>query len=147
MLFDIMLQDEKSAAQDAPAPLPRADVPKETRTEEPRTIRMDEFKDADLRIGKVVDVKVHEGARKPMYVLSVDLGKEIGIRTIVAGIREFYSPEELLNKKVVCLVNLEPKTIAGVVSCGMVLAADSGEKVSLLVPDRSFETEEGSRIR
>jgi methionyl-tRNA synthetase len=142
-----MLQDEKAVAQEAPAQPTRATAPKEAKAEGPRTITMDEFRSADIRIGRVVDVKVHEAARKPMYVLSVDLGKEIGIRTIVAGIRDFYAPEELLNKKVVCLVNLEPKPIAGVVSCGMVLATESGEKVSLLVPDRSTEIEEGGRIR
>ena len=147
MLFEIMPACNDTVSEAVPAPAPEADASKKKKEEGQRTIKLGDFGSVDLRIGRVVDVKVHEGARKPMYVLSVDFGKEIGTRTIVAGIRDFYGPEELLNKKIVCLVNLEPKTIAGVPSCGMVLAADSGGKVSLLVPDRSSETEEGSRVR
>lgn len=142
-----MPQDEKSLPSGDLAQLPAAAPPEEALAEGPRTIDLNEFRNADIRVGRIVEAKVHEGARKPMYVLSVDLGKEFGIRTMVAGIRESYGPEELLNKKVVCLVNLEPKMIAGVMSCGMVLAADSGGKVSLLVPDRGPEMEEGSRVR
>ena len=142
-----MLQEGKEIPVDATATPQKAAAPGEPKAEEPRNIGPDEFRNADIRIGRIVDVKVHEGARKPMYVLSVDLGREIGTRTIVAGIRDFYAPEELLNKKVACLVNLEPKSIAGVVSSGMVLAADSGGRVSLLVPDRAADTDEGSRVR
>jgi methionine--tRNA ligase beta chain len=138
-----MPDDEKQAPAEVPSPAPAAAPSKE---EGPKTIRIGDFASADLRVGRITEVKVHEGARKPMYVLTVDLGKEIGTRTIVAGIRDFYAPDELLGKRVVCLVNLEPKAIAGVMSCGMVLAADSGDRVSLLVPDRS-EMEEGSRVR
>ena len=142
-----MLQEEGTVPASDSAALPKAPPLPEAKADGPKSIGFDEFRSADIRVGRITEVKVHEGARKPMYVLSVDLGKEIGTRTIVAGIREFYAPEELLGKKVACLVNLEPKTIAGVVSSGMVLAADSGGKVSLLVPDRSSEMEEGSRVR
>lgn len=142
-----MLQEEGTVPAAGPASLPKEPPPQEALPAGPKNIGFEEFRSADIRVGRITEVRVHEGARKPMYVLSVDFGEEIGTRTIVAGIREFYAPEELLGKKVVCLVNLEPKSIAGVMSCGMVLAADSKGKVSLLVPDRGPETEEGSRVR
>ena len=141
-----MLSADQPAPAPPPAPKAIAGVPEDL-TAVPVTIRIGEFGKADIRVGRIADVKVHEGARKPMYVLSVDFGEEIGTRTIVAGIREFYGPEELLGKKVVCLVNLEPKMVAGVLSSGMVLAADGGERVSVLIPDKAEHIKEGSKVR
>lgn len=107
-------------------------------------VSFDIFSQLDIRIGKVVNVEDHEKARKPMYLLTVDFGGEIGRRTIVAGIRAFYSKEELSGRKVVCVVNLDPKEIAGVQSQGMVLAAGEDDSVSLLSADRDMA--EGTRV-
>lgn len=107
-------------------------------------VTIEEFKNIDIRVGKVVEAKAHEGARKPMYILRIDFGSEIGERTIVAGIRDRYSIEELQGKKIACVVNLDPKQVAGVDSNGMILAAESGEVLSLLVPDR--EIDQGSKV-
>lgn len=109
-----------------------------------KNISLLEFSAADMRVGRITEVRDHAGTRRPMYVLSVYLGEEIGTRIVVAGLKEFYTRDELVGKKVVCIVNLEPKTIAGVESKGMVLAAESGGKVSLLVPDRDLD--EGSKV-
>ncbi|MDE1851478.1 MAG: tRNA-binding protein [Candidatus Micrarchaeota archaeon] len=106
---------------------------------------IDEFSAIDMRVGMIVDVEEHAAARKPMYKLTVDFGAEIGKRTIVAGIRSLYSMEELLNRKIVCVVNLEPKSIAGVESQGMLLAAGDESNISILVPYRDIEI--GSRVR
>lgn len=54
------------------------------------------------------------------------------VRTIVAGLKQYYKPEELLN-------NLEPKKLRGIESHGMLLAADDGEKVALLQPDKDVK--------
>jgi export-related chaperone CsaA len=102
------------------------------------------FSALDIRIGRIVAVEDHEKARKPMYKLTVDLGRELGIRTIVAGIKAYYSREELMNKKIACVVNLDPKIIAGVESRGMLLAAGEEDEISILVPDK--DVAEGSRI-
>ncbi len=102
------------------------------------------FSSLDIRIGKIMSAEEHEKARKPMYKLVVDFGPEIGIRTIVAGIKSDYTKEELVNKKVACIVNLEPKMIAGVESQGMVLAAGENGGISIIVPDRDIE--EGAKI-
>lgn len=103
------------------------------------------FKELDLRVAKIIGVEDHEGARKPMYKVSLDLGSEMGTRVVVAGIKSYYSKEELVGKSVICLVNLEPKEIAGVVSHGMILAADDEQNVSLLTLDKPVAP--GSSIR
>ncbi len=105
---------------------------------------IDDLSKIELRVGRIIEVQDHDGARKPMYKLRVNLGQELGERTIVAGIKDIYSKDELLGKEIVCVANLEPKIIAGVESQGMLLAAGEGDEVSLLVPDR--EIGEGSRI-
>jgi len=107
-------------------------------------VGIEEFNSIDIRVGKVVEVNDHATARKPMYVLKVDFGGETGERIIVAGIKDRYTKEELLGKKVAFVVNLEPKSVAGVVSNGMVLAAESADALALLVPDRDIE--QGSRV-
>ncbi len=96
-------------------------------------VEEDEFSKLDLKIGKIVKVEDVENAEK-LYKISVDLGKEK--RTLVAGIKNFYSKEELLGKKIVVLCNLKPKKIFGILSQGMLLACEtkSGE-VSLLTCD------------
>ncbi len=107
-------------------------------------VNIDTFLSLDIRVGRIVAVEDHEKARKPMYRLTVDLGQEVGMRTIVAGIKAHYSKEELVNKRIVCIVNLDPKMIAGIESQGMMLAAGEDDKVAILVPDKDMP--EGSRI-
>lgn len=80
-----------------------------------------------------------------MYKLRVYLGPEIGERRIVAGIREFYTKEELIDRHVICIVNMEPKKIAGAESNGMLLAAEDSKRVSLLTTDKRLPP--GSKIR
>ncbi|MDE1832972.1 MAG: tRNA-binding protein [Candidatus Micrarchaeota archaeon] len=107
-------------------------------------VAFNDFANLDVRIGKIIEVEDLEGARKPIYRLKIDLG-ELGIRNIAAGIKDFYTKEQLLGKSVVVLANLEPKSIAGFISEGMMLAADDGTNVCLLVPDK--ELQPGSKVR
>ena len=88
-------------------------------------VKFSDWEKLDLRIGEIVDVENIEGADK-LYKLSVDIGKEKPI-TLCAGIKEFYSKEDLIGKKIVVFVNLEPKTLRGVESQGMILAAGNNE--------------------
>ncbi|MEM0154810.1 MAG: hypothetical protein QW814_03175 [Methanothrix sp.] len=106
-------------------------------------ISFDKFDAVDLRVAKILDVETHPSTRKPMYKLTLDLG-ELGRRTIVAGIGAFYGKEELIGKKIVVVANLAPRTIAGVVSDGMLLAAEDELNISLIVPDK--DASPGSRI-
>lgn len=108
------------------------------------TVPFGTFGALDLRVGRITEVRDHDGARKPMYVLRVDLG-ELGVRTIVAGIKAFYDKDTLVGKNIVIVSNLEQRKIAGVLSEGMLLAAEHGGDVVLLSPDRDIAP--GSRIR
>ncbi len=105
-------------------------------------ISIDDLMRIDLRVGRVIEVKDHPNADK-LYVLTVDLGSEK--RTIVAGLKQYYKPEELLGKYVIVVTNLQPKKLRGIESQGMLLAADDGKVVALLQPDK--EVELGAKIR
>ena len=105
-------------------------------------ISYDDFAKLDLRIGKIVEATVHPNADK-LYLLKVDIGEKI--IQLVAGIRAFYSPEDLKGKLGVILVNLEPREIRGCVSEGMLLAASSTERISVISPRE--EVEVGSKVK
>lgn len=112
-------------------------------------VSFEEFKKLDLRIGKIIDASRVEGSGK-LVKLAVDLGDEE--RQIIAGIGQYYSPEELANRKIVIVANLDPKTIMGLESQGMLLAADTPEGPVLLMPDEARlptgrETPAGSEVR
>jgi methionine--tRNA ligase beta chain len=98
----------------------------------------------ELRVGRIKTVDDIEGARSQVYRLTVYLGEEIGTRQLVAGIKGKYTREELLEREIIVVVNLEPKRIANVESQGMLLAASSADKLALLAPDK--EMPEGSKI-
>jgi methionine--tRNA ligase beta chain len=107
-------------------------------------VSIDEFASIELRVGRIIEVEDLETARKPMYRMKVDLG-ELGIRNIAAGLKSFYTREELLNSLVIVVANLEPKSIAGFLSEGMILAADDGTNVVVLRPAKEIAV--GSRVR
>jgi len=96
-------------------------------------ISFEDFKKLDLKIGKIVSARVHPDADR-LYVLDVDLGEET--RQIVAGVRKSYSEDELVGKHVVVAANLEPATIRGEESNGMVLAATSDNGPIVIVPEK-----------
>jgi len=96
-------------------------------------VTFEEFKKLDLRIGKIVEVEDLEGTKK-LYKLRVDLGQKTV--TLVAGLKEFYKKEDLLNKEIVVVANLEPATIRGVRSEGMLLAAVENGKPVILIPEK-----------
>ena len=110
-------------------------------------VNFDNWQKLDLRVGEILEIKDIEGADK-LYKLTINLKTEK--RTLVAGLKEFYSKDELKNKKCIVFTNLEPKTLRGVQSQGMILAAVSydkegnEEKVKLLQPDSEIEV--GSKV-
>ncbi len=105
-------------------------------------ISIDEFKRLDIRIARVVQAEPVPKTEK-LLKLTIDLGGET--RTIVAGIAETYTPESLVGRQIVVLTNLQPAIIRGVVSEGMLLAAEVDGKAILLTPDR--EVPVGSIVR
>ena len=108
-----------------------------------REITIEEFAKLDIRVGKVLKAERVPGARKLMR-LEVDLGEERP-RQLVAGLVGSYEPEELVGMSIVVLANLKPRKFMGVLSEGMLLAADvNGRPVLLTV---AGEVPPGSRVR
>ena len=97
-------------------------------------IQYDDFAKVDFRIGTVVAAEPIEGADK-LIKCTIDFG-EFGTRTIVSGIKEWKTPEELVGKQLPYIVNLAPRMLRGVESQGMLLAASDEEGVALLQPER-----------
>ena len=96
------------------------------------TVSFAEFKKLDLRVALVKSVEEHPNAQK-LYVLKIDIGGEE--RQIVAGLKQYYTPEQLTGRRVVVICNLEPAMLRGVQSQGMMLAAQDGGRVMALQPD------------
>ncbi len=106
------------------------------------TISHEDFAKLDIKVGLVENVEKIPNADK-LLKLTVNIGTET--RTLVAGLAEYYDKKDLIGKKVIVLVNLEPKKLRGVLSHGMLLAADDGKVVSFLTPEKDIIP--GSRIR
>ena len=100
-------------------------------------ILIDDFTKVELRVGQIVEVEDIPKARK-LYKLLVDLGYEK--RTIVSGIKEHFTKEELFGKRIVVVVNLKPVKLCGVESRGMLLASGPADKstLALLTPDKNI---------
>jgi methionine--tRNA ligase beta chain len=94
-------------------------------------VSFDEFAKMDLRVGNVIHAERKEGSEK-LLRLKVDFGEE-GERNILTGIAEFYTPEELIGKNFIFILNLQPRKIMGEESEGMIFAA-GGENPVLLQP-------------
>ena len=107
-------------------------------------ISFSDFKKLDLRVGEIKKVEDHPNADK-LFVMTIDLGEDKG-RTIVAGLKENYSKEDLEGKKAVFVANLEPVQLRGVESNGMILAACDKENktVRILVPEK--DVKEGTEV-
>ena len=104
-------------------------------------ITFEEFKKIEIRIGKILTCEKVENADK-LLKLEVDFGPEVGKRQILPGIAEWYKPEDLIDKKLPFVVNLEPRKIRGLESAGMLFAVDGVDKPVLLLP--SEDVVEGS---
>jgi methionyl-tRNA synthetase len=95
-------------------------------------ISFDDFSKLDIRIGKILNAERVEKSKK-LLKLQVDTG--IDTRTVMSGIAEHFSPEEMIGKQVTLLVNLAPRKIMGVESQGMILMAeDKDGSLKLLSP-------------
>jgi methionyl-tRNA synthetase len=106
------------------------------------TISYDEFSKLDLRVAEVLAAEKVPNTDK-LLKLSVRVGPEI--RPLVAGIAQHYPPESLVGRKIVIVANLEPAKIRGIESRGMLLAADAGGVLSLVVLDKSVDS--GAKVR
>jgi len=104
-------------------------------------ISFQDFKKIDLRIAKILDARKIPNSRK-LILLYCDLGEEK--RTLVAGLAEYFKPEELIGKEIVVVTNLQPKKMMGYTSQGMLLAAVTNGKPVLLKPEE--EVPPGTKV-
>jgi len=96
----------------------------------------DTFMKVEMRVGTVVAVD-ESPARKPSYKLRIDFGAEVGERVSSVGVKPWYTPDQLLGRQVIAVVNFPPRQVATVMSEVLCLGsiADDGE-VKLLAPDK-----------
>ena len=129
----------------APAAAPPPTKPAAAAAEAPplSAIKIDDFAKIELRVGKVLSAAAVPKAKKLLH-LSVDLG-EAQPRSIVAGIAEVYAPDAIVGKHVIVVANLEPATIRGITSQGMILAAGDAQILGLSALDRDVPA--GTRVR
>jgi methionyl-tRNA synthetase len=106
-------------------------------------VSIQDFQNVQLKVGTVLSVEDHPNADKLM-VIRVDLGEETP-RTLVAGLKQYYAYDELKGKQIVVVANLEPAVLRGVKSEGMLLAAQEGDKVVVLTPDKPIAPGSGVR--
>lgn len=125
-------------------PAAKKDKSKQAKTDTPENqgaITFTEFQKLDLRIGVIKAVEDIPGSKK-LFKLTVDMGEE---RTVVAGIKGHYKKENLPGMQVLLLANLEPATLMGVESQGMLLAAGDEDGLHLMTPDT--EAKPGARVK
>ncbi len=96
----------------------------------------DDFLKLDIRVGEIIKAEPFPKAKNPSYKLVVDFGEEIGIKNSSAQITEVYTPQELVGKQVLGVVNFPPRNIAGFKSEVLVLGTYSDEGVVLIQPER-----------
>ena len=96
----------------------------------------DDFMKLDIRVGTIVEAQVFQKARRPAYQLRVDFGEELGVKKSSAQITDHYTPEDLIGKQVLAVVNFPPRQIADFMSEVLVLGTYSEGGVVLITPDK-----------
>lgn len=132
------LAKEKKAKKEAK----KEEKPMQTEEKLPE-ITIDDFMKVELKVGEIIACEKVEKSSKLLHE-TVKVGEEV--RSVVSGIAKYYSPEELVGKKVVLVTNLKPVKLCGVLSEGMLLCAEDGEgNLSVLSPEKAVAS--GAKIR
>ncbi|HXX21588.1 MAG TPA: methionine--tRNA ligase subunit beta, partial [Terriglobia bacterium] len=133
--------ENKPEAAPKPAPETRAPSPQPLA---PSVISIEDFAKVDMRVGEVKAAEHVPGASK-LLKLMVDIGTEV--RQLVAGLAEYYQPENLIGMKVVVVTNLQPRKLRGVESNGMIVAATLGEQGRPVLVTFKEDVANGARLR
>ena len=106
----------------------------------------DDFAKLDIRAGTIITAERFPKARKPAYKLTIDFGPEIGIKRSSAQITDYYTPENLIGKKILAVVNFPPRQIADFFSEVLVLGTESSGGIILAVPDMAVKVSDGDKL-
>lgn len=108
-------------------------------------ITYEDFDKVDIRVGQIVQVEEFPRARKPSYRVQIDFGTEIGLKWSSVGAKREYTPDDLLGRQILGVVNFPAKNIAGFLSEVLVLGVpDAQGNLCLLQPSR--EAQLGGRV-
>ena len=107
---------------------------------------MNAFFDTEMRVGKIIKAENFKEARKPAIKLWIDFGSKVGIKKSSAQITENYTPETLIGKHVVGVVDLEPRQIGPFISEVLILGVNghNENEIVLLIPEKPVKL--GSRV-
>lgn len=144
LLFE-KITDEQIDAQLAKLSQAKVDNAKAVATAEPAKapISFDQFTPLDIRTGKILTA---EKVAKTKKLLKMTIDTGLDLRTVVSGIAEFFSPEDIIGKQVSILVNLEPREIKGILSQGMILMAEDADgRLDFVAPQSTMKP--GSIVR
>ena len=98
-----------------------------------KTIQYLDFKKVDIRLGTIIEAEEYNQLKKPSIILKINFGEEIGIKKSSAQLRKNYSPNQLINKQVIAVVNFVPKQIGKIISEVLVLALPDENNEPILV--------------
>jgi methionyl-tRNA synthetase len=126
----------------APAAAEKKEEKKEEKVETIEEIAIDDFMKIDLRVAEVIQAEPVKKADK-LLKLQLDLGYEK--RQVVSGIAQYYKPEDLVGKKVICITNLKPVKLRGELSQGMILAGSKDGVLSVATVDQTLPN--GSKVK
>jgi tRNA-binding protein len=105
------------------------------------------FSRVDTRVGKILEAEDFPKAKKPAYQLKIDFGPEIGIKNSSAQLTKRYKKQDLVDRKILAVVNFPPKQVANFVSEVLVLGVDDGNGgIILLSVENSDDAPLGSRV-
>lgn len=104
----------------------------------------DDFLQLDIRVGEVIRAEIFEKAKKPAYKLWLDFGEEIGIKRSSAQITTLYTPDALVGRQVLGVVNFPPRQVADFPSEVLVLGVYAKQGVVLIQPDQAVQ--KGDRL-
>lgn len=102
-----------------------------------KTIEFADFAQVELRAGTIIEAEVFAEARNPAYKLLIDFGDQIGTRKSSAQITDYYTPEDLVGRQIMAVVNFPPKQIGPMMSeCLVTGFVEADGRVVLVVPER-----------